>query len=341
MTPRESSERLADGKHPPFEMERQRQSVFDANTADTPSQLSMEPNSALAFSEDTLPQHDEDRFDYQSRHRNPAYTESWNSGGNVERDVEKEGGEGDNQRQEQKNDPNLIEWNGPDDPGNPMNWSSSKKWIVTMALAFMTFCITFASSVFSTATQVTAKEYGVSTEVTTLGTSLFVLVNLHTYILFEATGGANWAGLRGRTIDLGTLFRALWTYDPSILRVCNLRHLPGSRGCCSESSYHLDLSIFRRSLWVCSPSNCRRCIGRFLGSRRPRYRYLPFLSRHFHWSSRWSYCWWFHYDELSRLAVDCVDHSNYGRAFLDHWPHSCPGDICTCAVTTKGKEDPL
>jgi hypothetical protein len=30
--------------------------------------------------------------------------------------------------------------------------------------------------VFSTATQVTAKEYGVSVEVTTLGTSLFVLV---------------------------------------------------------------------------------------------------------------------------------------------------------------------
>lgn len=72
-------------------------------------------------------------------------------------------------------DPNLIEWDGPDDPGNPMNWPRRKKWIVTMVLGTMTFVVTFASSVFSTATFPTAKEYGVSTEVTTLGTSLFVL----------------------------------------------------------------------------------------------------------------------------------------------------------------------
>lgn len=39
----------------------------------------------------------------------------------------------------------------------------------------ITFCITFASSVFSTATFVAAREFHVSTEVMTLGTSLFVL----------------------------------------------------------------------------------------------------------------------------------------------------------------------
>lgn len=72
-------------------------------------------------------------------------------------------------------DPNLIEWDGPDDPGNPMNWARSKKWITTVMLGMMTFCVTFASSVFSNATFITAEEYRVSTEVTTLGTSLFVL----------------------------------------------------------------------------------------------------------------------------------------------------------------------
>jgi DHA1 family multidrug resistance protein-like MFS transporter len=72
-------------------------------------------------------------------------------------------------------DPNLIEWDGPDDPENPMNWPASKKWIVTIALGMMTFCVTFASSVFSNATVPVAELYGVSTEVTTLGTSLFVL----------------------------------------------------------------------------------------------------------------------------------------------------------------------
>lgn len=178
VTPRGSSDRLGDGRHLHFDMDPHRQSVFDTNTISTPSQFSLEPQSALALSEDTLRQHDEDRFDYQSRHRNPAYTESWHSGENIERDVEKEAVERENQGHEgvEERDPDLIEWDGPDDPENPMNWPSSQKWTVTMALAFMTFCITFASSVFSTATQVTATEYGVSVEVTTLGTSLFVLV---------------------------------------------------------------------------------------------------------------------------------------------------------------------
>lgn len=74
-------------------------------------------------------------------------------------------------------DPNLVDWNGPTDPDNPMNWPVSKKWTVTIAFAFMTFCVTFASSVFSTATQVTAELYGVSNVVMILGTSLFVLVS--------------------------------------------------------------------------------------------------------------------------------------------------------------------
>jgi DHA1 family multidrug resistance protein-like MFS transporter len=76
---------------------------------------------------------------------------------------------------QKKKDPNLIEWDGPDDPENPMNWPVTKKWIVTVALGLMTFCVTFASSVFSNATMPTAELFGVSSEVTTLGTSLFVL----------------------------------------------------------------------------------------------------------------------------------------------------------------------
>ncbi|KAI1763132.1 MFS general substrate transporter [Hypoxylon sp. FL1150] len=56
-----------------------------------------------------------------------------------------------------------------------MNFPTWKKWAITFCMAFVTLVITFASSVFSTATLVTAKEFRVSTEVMTLGTSLFVL----------------------------------------------------------------------------------------------------------------------------------------------------------------------
>lgn len=80
------------------------------------------------------------------------------------------------QRPEQPvKDSNLVNWNGPDDPENPMNWGKARKWVLTMSLAFMTLNITFASSVFSTATMVVAKQFDISLEVSTLGTSLFVL----------------------------------------------------------------------------------------------------------------------------------------------------------------------
>jgi MFS transporter, DHA1 family, multidrug resistance protein len=72
-------------------------------------------------------------------------------------------------------DPNVIEWDGPDDPGRPQNWPSRTRWIYTMILGSMTFVVTYASSVFSTATQVTAVQFGVSNEVMILGTSLTVL----------------------------------------------------------------------------------------------------------------------------------------------------------------------
>ncbi|KZF20167.1 MFS transporter [Xylona heveae TC161] len=72
-------------------------------------------------------------------------------------------------------DPNLIDWSSPSDPDNPMNFSRLRKWIITVFMGIMAICATFASSVFSVATDATAKEFHVSPEVTTLGTSLFVL----------------------------------------------------------------------------------------------------------------------------------------------------------------------
>ncbi|KAK3082325.1 Citrinin biosynthesis cluster MFS transporter mrr1 [Coniosporium uncinatum] len=92
-----------------------------------------------------------------------------------EADLEKQESEQKPDNGEEEKDPNLIEWDGPDDPENPLNFSPMRKWIITISMGLMTFVITFASSVFSTATQPTAREFGVSTEVTTLGTSLFVL----------------------------------------------------------------------------------------------------------------------------------------------------------------------
>ena len=73
---------------------------------------------------------------------------------------------------EKQKDPNLVEWDGPNDPENPMNFSRRRKWIITVSMSLMTMWVTFATSIFSTANTVTAKEFNVSTEVMILGTSL-------------------------------------------------------------------------------------------------------------------------------------------------------------------------
>jgi DHA1 family multidrug resistance protein-like MFS transporter len=86
-----------------------------------------------------------------------------------EKNDEKDDGE------KEEKDPNLIDWDGDDDPGNPMNFPSWRKWMITVVAGLMTFSVTFASSVFSTATTVTSQLFGVSSEVMILGTSLFVL----------------------------------------------------------------------------------------------------------------------------------------------------------------------
>lgn len=80
--------------------------------------------------------------------------------------------EGNADRRVPAKDPNLVEWDGPDDPENPQNFPVARKWTMTMLLSSLTVWITFSTSVFSQATEVTAELYGVSEEVMILATSL-------------------------------------------------------------------------------------------------------------------------------------------------------------------------
>jgi hypothetical protein len=38
-----------------------------------------------------------------------------------------------------ESDPNILDWNGPDDPEKPVNWTGRRKWINGGLLAAMTF----------------------------------------------------------------------------------------------------------------------------------------------------------------------------------------------------------
>ncbi|KAL2863050.1 MFS transporter [Aspergillus lucknowensis] len=69
----------------------------------------------------------------------------------------------------------VVEFTGPDDSLHPQNWPMRKKFLVSALLAFTTFNSTFTSSIFSAANSVMSSKFGVSTEVGTLGMSLYVL----------------------------------------------------------------------------------------------------------------------------------------------------------------------
>lgn len=70
----------------------------------------------------------------------------------------------------------LVDFDGPDDTDNPKNFSKRKKWAITVSMGWMTFVVTFASSIFSVAIDSVSKEYHISRVVATLGVSLFLLV---------------------------------------------------------------------------------------------------------------------------------------------------------------------
>ncbi|KAH8591255.1 MFS multidrug transporter [Bisporella sp. PMI_857] len=71
-------------------------------------------------------------------------------------------------------DPYRVWWI-PNDPRDPTNFPSSKKWFITSLVASSTFGVALVSSAFTGASSGIMSEYKVSREVTTLGVSLFVL----------------------------------------------------------------------------------------------------------------------------------------------------------------------
>ncbi|KAJ6016342.1 Major facilitator superfamily domain general substrate transporter [Penicillium herquei] len=71
-------------------------------------------------------------------------------------------------------DPFVVEFQK-DDPGNPMNWSFFRRWFIACLATTSVFAITLASSAYSASSNEILAEFDISSEVFTLGLSLFVL----------------------------------------------------------------------------------------------------------------------------------------------------------------------
>jgi multidrug resistance protein len=69
----------------------------------------------------------------------------------------------------------ALDWDGPDDPGNPQNWTTFKKAWHTGATATLGFAVTIGSSMITPATPEIARHFDVSRTAAILSLSLYVL----------------------------------------------------------------------------------------------------------------------------------------------------------------------
>ncbi|KAI0084550.1 MFS polyamine transporter [Irpex rosettiformis] len=70
----------------------------------------------------------------------------------------------------------IVDWDGPNDPDNPKNWTFKRKWAATAIISAFTFISPVSSSMVAPATNQLAQQFGITNDVIiALTTSIFVL----------------------------------------------------------------------------------------------------------------------------------------------------------------------
>ncbi|KAI0161039.1 major facilitator superfamily domain-containing protein [Hypoxylon sp. FL1284] len=70
----------------------------------------------------------------------------------------------------------VIDWDGPDDPENPLNWSSGKRWGHVTIVSLLTFLVPLGATMFAPAIQQVMNDFGSSNDViSSLIVSIYVL----------------------------------------------------------------------------------------------------------------------------------------------------------------------
>ncbi|KAH3680551.1 hypothetical protein WICPIJ_008242 [Wickerhamomyces pijperi] len=71
--------------------------------------------------------------------------------------------------------PATLDWDSPDDPDNPKNWSHLKKWCITMTTAMICLVVTFGSSLYMSGVPDLMVEMKVSQELAVSGLTFYLL----------------------------------------------------------------------------------------------------------------------------------------------------------------------
>ncbi|ESK95480.1 benomyl methotrexate resistance protein [Moniliophthora roreri MCA 2997] len=72
-------------------------------------------------------------------------------------------------------DPFLVDWDGPEDPDNPRNWSPFKRGFVAFSIALLTFSVYIGSAIYTSSIPGLMSEFGIPQVIGSLGLTLYVL----------------------------------------------------------------------------------------------------------------------------------------------------------------------
>ncbi|KAJ5558176.1 hypothetical protein N7535_008392 [Penicillium sp. DV-2018c] len=131
----------------------------------------------------------------------------------------------DAEKGEKETDPNIVDWDGPDDPANPLNWSSRRKVGATCSIALITFLTPLGSSMFAPGVPGLLRDF----EVTNIELSAFVV---SVYLLGYCFGPLLLA-------PLSEIYGRQWIYN-----ICNILYVVWTI-CCAVAPEIGSLIVFR------------------------------------------------------------------------------------------------
>ncbi|THU96909.1 MFS general substrate transporter [Dendrothele bispora CBS 962.96] len=83
----------------------------------------------------------------------------------------------------------IVQWDGPNDPENPRNWSKKKRWVVTLVVSLFTFISPVASSISSPSLSAISADLGIQPG------SILENMSLSIFVLAYALGPLFWGPL--------------------------------------------------------------------------------------------------------------------------------------------------
>ena len=250
-------------------------------------------------------------------------------------------------RSQRQRDPNLVTWNGPDDPENPKNWAMKRKWIATFVVSSFTFISPVASAMVAPALPQMAQDLNVSNTIESqMMLSIFILAYAFGPLvlgpLSELYGRVPVLQLANLVFLVFNLVCGFAQNGAQMIVFRFISGLGGSAPLAIGGGILVRIEGWKASRCPDKHLNLRHLLtfpslGGLLQCRTERKSNRHLLSRSSHWPCGWSSCWWVHIRE-HQLAVGLLDCINCRRCCPDIWCVFPAGDMGPKTSAAKGQK---